>query len=184
MRGWPAVRKDRGPGEPGEPGARLHGAAGWPVLAVILAGALTAGCTLLSPVWGGNGLPGAAPACPWPLRVRGHPTAAEAGLVRCYLRAVARHDLAALRPLVNPAYRVTAAQLAQTAGARAGLATATFATSPIDTGVATVRIDFADGATGSVGIEIVNPQAAGSWRLDIGTAPGPAGPAPAGTPGG
>ncbi len=126
-------------------------------------------------MWGGNGLPGAAPACPWPLRVRGHPTAAEAGLVRCYLRAVARHDLAALRPLVNPAYRVTAAQLAQTAGARACLATATFATSPIDTGVATVRIDFADGATGSVGIEIVNPQAAGSWRLDIGTAPRPRG---------
>ena len=137
------------------------------------------------PCGGGNGLPGAAPACSWPLRVTGHATAAQTGLIRCYLQAVAQHDLGALNGLANPAYRVTGAQLAQTADARAGLAAAAIAMSPDDTGIGTVLINYADGATCSFGIEIVNPQVAGSWRLDLGAAaPGPAGPRPAGTPGG
>jgi hypothetical protein len=132
-----------------------------------------------------HGLPGAAPACSWPLRVDGHATAAQAGLIRCYLQAVAHHDLGALRGLDNPVYRATGAQLAQTADARSGLATATVTMSPEDTGIGTVRIGYADGATISFGIEIVNPSVAGSWRLDIGPGvPGPQGPPSAGTPGG
>ena len=56
--------------------------------------------------------------------------------------------------------------------------------SPDDTGIAIVRIGYADGATISFGIETVNPQVAGSWRLDIGAAaPGPQGPPPAATHG-
>lgn len=150
---------------------------------LILAGALTPGCTALAPLWGGNGLPGAAPACSWPLRVTGRATAAQTGLIRCYLQAVAQHDLGALRGLDNPTYRATAAQLAQTADARSGLATAAVTMSADDTGIGTVRIGYADGATCSLGIEIVNPAVAGSWRLDIGPGvPGPAGPAPASTP--
>ena len=112
-----------------------------------------------------------------------HATAAQAGLVRCYLRAVAQHNLAALKELASPSYRVTKAQLTQTADARAGRASATITPSPEDTGIATVRIDYADGAVSQFGIEIVNPQSAGSWRIDIGPpAPGPPGPAPAKTP--
>jgi hypothetical protein len=130
----------------------------------------------------GDDRPGAAPACSWPLRVAGPATAAQAGLIRCYLRAVAGHNLAALQPLVNPTYRATKAQLAQTADARAGRASATITTSPDDTGIATVRIDYADGAVSQFWIEIVNPSAAGSWRIDIGASvPGPRGTAPAGT---
>ena len=151
---------------------------------IAMAGAAMAGCTVLAPL-AGDGLPGAAPACSWPLRVAGHATAAQAGLVRCYLRALAEHDLAALKPLVNPTHRVTKAQLAQTADARSGRASATITLSPEDTGIATVRIDYADGVVSQFGIEIVNPDSAGSWRIDIGPpAPGPPGPAPAKTPAG
>lgn len=168
------MRTNRGQGEPAKSVATALG------VALILAGALTAGCTALAPLWGGNGLPGAAPACSWPLRVTGHATATQTGLIRCYLQAIAQHDLGALRGLDNPAYRATAAQLAQTADARSGLATAAVTISTEDTGIGTVRIGYADGATCSLGIEVVNPAVAGSWRLDIGPAvPGPAGPAPA-----
>ena len=147
--------------------------------AIVMAGAAMAGCTVL----GGDGLPGAAPACSWPLRVVGPATAAQSGLIRCYLRAVAGHNLAALQGLVNPTYRATKAQLAQTADARVGRASATITPSPEDTGIATVRIGYADGAACQFGIEIVNPGPAGSWRIDIGPpAPGPQGPAPAKTP--
>jgi hypothetical protein len=40
-------------------------------IVIVMAGAVIAGCTVL----GGDGLPGAAPACSWPLRVAGHATA-------------------------------------------------------------------------------------------------------------
>lgn len=161
-------------------GSMLHRAVRLPIAtAIVMAGAAVAGCTVL----GGDGLPGAAPACSWPLRVAGPATAAQSGLIRCYLRAVAGHNLAALRGLVNPTYRATEAQLAQTADARAGRASATITPSPEDTGIATVRIDYADGVVFQFAIEIVNPDTAGSWRIDIGPpAPGPQGPAPAKTP--
>lgn len=138
------------------------------VTAIVMAGTVTAGCTVLAPVLGGDALPGAAPTCSWPLRVTGHATATQAGLIQCYLQAVAHHDLGALEGLANPAYQVTGAELTQTADARAGLATATVSMSPDDAGIGTVQIDYADGATSSFGIEIVNPQVARSWRLDIG----------------
>jgi hypothetical protein len=155
------------------------------VTAILVVGAVAAGCALLAPVLGGNGLPGTAPACSWPLRIAGHATPAQAGLVRCYLRAVAKHNLAALRGLVNPTYRVTEAQLAQTPDARAGRASAKITPSPEDTGIASVRVGYADGAVCQFGIEIVNPQSAGSWRIDIGrSVPGPPRPAPAKTPAG
>lgn len=151
--------------------------------ASVMAGAVIAGCTVLAPLVSDG--PGAAPACSWPLRVAGPATAAQSGLIRCYLRAVAGHDLAALQGLVNPTYRATKAQLAQTADARAGRASATITPNDIDTGIATVRIDYADGAVCHFAIEIVNPDTAGSWRIDIGPpAPGPQGPAPAKTPAG
>ncbi len=167
-------------------GSMLRRAVRLPIAtATVMAGAVIAGCTALAPLVGSNGLPGAAPACSWPLRVAGPATAAQSGLIRCYLRAVAGHDLAALQGLVNPTYRATKAQLAQTADARAGQASATITPNDIDTGIATVRIDYADGAVCHFAIEIVNPDSAGSWRIDIGPpVPGPPGPAPAKTPAG
>ena len=153
------------------------------LISLVLISVVTGGVLLLGHAWR-FGRPGAAPACSWPLRVDGHATAAQTGLIRCYLQAVAQRDLGALKGLANPGYRVSSAQLAQAADARSGLATATVTMSQEDTGVGTVQVGYADGATCSFGIEIVNPQVAGSWRLDIGRAvPGPAGPAPAGTPG-
>ena len=144
---------------------------------LILISAVTAVALLLGHAWSSDG-PGAAPACSWPLRVDGHATAAQTGLIRCYLKAVAQHDLGALKGVANPRYRLTSAQLVQAGDARSGLATASVTMSPEDTGVGTVRIDYADGATGSFGIEIVNPQVAGSWRFDIGGAPQLSGPVP------
>jgi len=152
------------------------------VTAIVLAGALTAGCAVVSPLLGGDG-PGAAPSCSWPMRVSGHLIAAQAGLIRCYLQALAHHDLGALKGLANPAYRVTRAQLAQAADARAGVATVAVSMSPDDTGIGTVQIDYANGATCSLGIEIVNPSVAGSWRLDIGGSYPGTWPAPARTQG-
>ena len=153
------------------------------VVSFTLIAVVTGVVLLLAHPW--DDRPGAAPACSWPLRVSGSATAAQTGLIRCYLQAVAQHDLGALKGLANPAYRPTVAQLAQTADARAGRATAADTMSVEDTGIGTVQIDYADGATSSFGIEIVNPTVTGSWRLDIGgAAPGPQGPAPAGTPSG
>ena len=153
------------------------------VVSFTLIAVVTGVVLLLTHPW--DDRPGAAPACSWPLRVSGSATAAQTGLIRCYLQAVAQHDLGALKGLANPAYRPTRAQFARAADARAGLATATVTMSSDDTGIGTVQVDYADGATSSFGIEIVNPTVTGSWRLDIGgAAPGPQGPAPAGTPSG
>ena len=148
---------------------------------IVMAGAAMVGCTVLAPLVGDD-QPGAAPTCSWPLRVVGHATAAQSGLIRCYLRALAGHNLAAMKPLVNPTYRATKAQLAHTADARAGRASATITPDPEDTGIATVQINYADGVVSHFAIEIVNPAIAGSWRIDIGPpAPGPQGPADAKT---
>jgi hypothetical protein len=63
---------------------------------------LAAGCSL----WGST------PSCSWPLRVRGHATSEQAGLIRCYLRALAHHDAAGLRAVAyndtNRTVRITA----------------------------------------------------------------------------
>jgi hypothetical protein len=42
-----------------------------------------------------GGLPTSVPSCSWPLRVRGA-TSEQAGLIRCYLRALSNHDAAGL----------------------------------------------------------------------------------------
>jgi hypothetical protein len=73
-----------------------------------------------------TGLPTTTPSCSWPVKVRGPATAAQAGLIRCYVRAVTRHDLRGLQELVvpDPPMRVTGADLAHSADARAGAVTA------------------------------------------------------------
>jgi hypothetical protein len=181
--------------EPAEPAAHGDPAAAWrrarqrhPVLAevvkaVALAAAILAAGTGLAwavAIWTAVGYP----SCSWPLRARGHASVHQAGLIRCYLQALAHTDRGAMMAVTDddPPVRLTAADFTHAADARAGLATATFAPNPADSASATVTITFADGA--HTRLYLLNLIAVGGpsvWRLQIGTAvgPGPSGPPPA-----
>src|SRR5215813_8314878 len=76
------------------------------------------------------------PSCSWPMRTHGKPTREQAGLVRCYLRALAKRDTAGLLAVATsiPPVRITNADLTHSRDAGAGLATVTFL--PADTDVA------------------------------------------------
>jgi len=86
------------------------------------------------------------PTCSWPLQVHGTAGPAHAGLVRCYLRALAGRDTAGLMAVAAdiPPVRITSADLAYSADARAGLATAAFTPNPVDPTSAFVTITYAD----------------------------------------
>lgn len=117
------------------------------------------------------GLPTSVPSCSWPLRVRGHATSEQAGLIRCYLRALARHDTAGLLAVAyatNGPVRFTAADFRHAADTRAGLATATFTPGDMDNAYA-VTITYADHATQTIAMGLANPGSMHSWRLGIGT---------------
>lgn len=123
-------------------------------------------------------------ACPWPLQVRGTASPAQAGLVRCYLRALASRDTAGLMAVAAdiPPVRITSADLRYSADARAGLATATFTPSPIDTTSAFVTIAYADGIRENAGMmNMIAMGGPSGWRMNIGTDinPGSSGPPPA-----
>lgn len=124
------------------------------------------------------------PSCSWPLRIRGKPTSAQAGLVRCYLRALANRDTAgllAVAPTIPPV-RITGADLAHAADARSGRATVTFLAALVDTFWVPVIITYADGATDRLGVQnMVEMGGPSVWRMSIGTDvhPGTGGPSPA-----
>jgi hypothetical protein len=112
------------------------------------------------------------PACSWPLQVRGTASLAQAGLVRCYLRALASRDTTGLMAVAAdiPPVRITSADLAYSADARAGLATATFAPNPEDATSAFVIITYAAGVRENA--SMMNMVAMGGpsgWRMNIGT---------------
>lgn len=122
--------------------------------------------------------------CSWRLHIRGRPTATQARLVRCYLRALAHRDVAGLLAVAAniPPVRITHADLAHAADARAGLATATFTPNPSDSSSALLTIIYADGARAQLGLQNMNAMGGPSvWRLVIGTdaRPEPPGPSPA-----
>jgi hypothetical protein len=123
------------------------------------------------------------PACSWPLQVRGTASPAQAGLVRCYLRALASRDTAGLMAVAAdiPAVRITSADLTYSADARAGLATATVTPNPNDTTFAGATITYADGVHDNA--SMMNMIAMGGpsgWRMNIGTVINPgSGPPPA-----
>ena len=128
---------------------------------------------------------GGTPACSWPLQVRGTASQEQAGLVRCYLRALANRDTAGLQAVAAdiPPVRITSTDLAYSADARAGLATATFTPNQVDPTSAFVTITYADGVQ-EKDAGMMNMIAMGGpsgWRMIIGTDvnPGPAGPPPA-----
>lgn len=125
-------------------------------------------------VWGGYAwvTRDRTPSCSWPLRIRGTATAQEAGLVRCYLRALARRNMADLYAIADniPKVRITEADLKYSADARSGIATAYFSPSSISTSYVGLTINYADGAVESTGI--LNMAAMGgssTWRMAIGS---------------
>ena len=154
--------------------------------AVVAASVIVGGAAL---AWGGRVAweayeTSGTPACSWQLQVRGTATPAQAGLVRCYLRALAGGDTAGLLAVADyiPPVRITRADLAHSADARAGLATATFRQNPVDSTSAFVDITYADGTReDDLGlIDMIAMGGSSGWRLVIGTDinPGPSGPTP------
>ncbi len=124
------------------------------------------------------------PSCSWSLRIHGKPTPAQAGLVRCYLRALAHRDTAALLAVAAniPPVRITKADLAHSADARSGRATATFLSATVDSDWVPVIITYADGATDRLGVQnMIEMGGPSVWRMSIGTDvnQGPPGPPPA-----
>ena len=108
----------------------------------------------------------------------------QAGLVRCYLRALAHRDTAALLAVAAdiPPVRITKADLTHSADARTGRATATFLPALVDTAFFEVIITYADRATDRLGVQNMVAMGGPSvWRMSIGTDvnPGPSGPPPA-----
>jgi hypothetical protein len=155
--------------------------------------AVLAGVVLLAAAWyvraSDDGLPTSVPSCSWPLRVRGLATSEQAGLVRCYLRALAAHDrggMLAVADTSDAPIRITRADFAHAADAGSGTATATFTPNQDDTANIDVTIAFADRARQTLQMHAANPSSAHSWRLDIGTAivspGGPSAPPPLTSP--
>ncbi len=113
------------------------------------------------------------PSCSWPLRVRGTATGQQAGLVRCYLKAVAEHNTGQLTAVARniPAAHITRSDFRYSQDARGGVATAIFAPNPIDSTYVYVKIRFADGTVDdSEGIiNMVSMGGPSVWRMDIGS---------------
>jgi hypothetical protein len=129
---------------------------------------------LIGAVWGGYAwvTHDRAPSCSWPLRIRGTATGEQAGLVRCYVKALAGRDKAGLYAVAQniPRVRITAADLTYSADARTGLATAYFAPSSISNSYVGLTITFADGAVESTGIlDMAAIGGPSTWRMTIGS---------------
>lgn len=118
-----------------------------------------------------DGLPDSVPQCSWPLKAAGPASGEQVGLVRCYVKAVARRDLPALRSLAVPGagLTVSGSQLAHSADARSGTATAAFVPNPEDSAYVNVTITYADSTRERVAIELANPASLHSWRIAIGS---------------
>jgi hypothetical protein len=148
------------------PPNRLGWAAGLACVAVLAAAGYLAWAAIV------GGQPASVPSCSWPLQVRGHAASNQAGLIRCYLRALAHHDVSGLLTLADTTagpVRITPADFRHAADARTGTASATFTQLENDN-IFAVKIMFADHVTQTVGMA---PEAttgsSAPWRLEIGT---------------
>jgi len=115
------------------------------------------------------------------MRIHGKPTREQAGLVRCYLRALAKRDTAGLLAVATniPPVRITRADLTHSGDARAGLAAVTFLPADTDVTFVPVVITYADGASDRLGIQnMIAMGGPSAWRMTIGAdvSPGPPGP--------
>jgi hypothetical protein len=155
------------------------------VVAAVVSVALLALVGYKAVVAAGDDGPTSVPTCSWPLRVHGSASREQAGLIRCYIRALATHDVAGLQAVADndPPVRITAGQFTHAADARAGTATATFVPDQTDGADVTVKIAFANGTSDTVSVVLANPASAHSWRIQIGAISNPDTnvPAPAST---
>jgi hypothetical protein len=136
------------------------------VLSTICLGLAGAGAWAWSQAARGD-LPTSTPSCSWPLRIRGQPSAGETGLVRCYLRALARCDRAGLSA-VSWYGQLTKTDMARSADARAGTATVTFTPNESDSADTSLKITYANGVTdATLSIHEENPIVMNSWRIQL-----------------
>jgi hypothetical protein len=143
---------------------------------------LAAGGYLVAAVASSSDGPTSVPSCSWPLRVRGPATTEQAGLVRCYLRALATHDQNGMLDVADTSepVTITGAAFVHAADAQTGTATALFRPNDSDSAYFDVIVTFADGARADLSMELVNPASVHSWRMEIGTyPPDPSAPEPA-----
>jgi hypothetical protein len=116
--------------------------------------------------------PTSVPSCSWPLTVTGKTTPVQAGLIKCYLRALAQRDRSGLSAVADQPASIGSADFALSADARSGKAQAAFAPNLVAGATVDVDIKFADGAKTSVEMILANPASWNSWRLQIGPATG------------
>ncbi|MGV9563045.1 hypothetical protein [Streptomyces sp. NPDC003480] len=118
----------------------------------------------------------AAPSCSWPVHLE-KANSDQAGLIRCYLRAIAHHSTSELRIVVrarndNGPTGFSAADFAHTHDVNSGTATATVVGNDVDSADATVMIRYADGVRQELELHLANPSSTDSWRFwDVGTYP-------------
>ena len=117
-----------------------------------------------------------APSCSWSARIE-KANADQAGLIRCYLRALAQHSDSGLHEVVPSRDNegptgFSTADFAHSRDAAAGAATVTVKANDEDTADASVTISYADGAQDLLEIHLANPASAHSWRfVNIGSYP-------------
>jgi hypothetical protein len=153
----------------------LAGRAKLPVVRAVCGGVVIAGMA-----WGVHSAwvawrNGGTPSCSWPVNVQGAATDQQIGLVRCYLKALAGRDTASLETVAAgaPGVRITGipgADWVHSADARAGLASAIFTPSPVDTSYVLLEIVYANGKHEKTGIlNMIERGGPSVWRMDIGT---------------
>jgi hypothetical protein len=108
------------------------------------------------------------PSCDWPLQVQGEGTHEQAGLIRCYVRAVAHRDLTTLSQLVTNMGKLPTmhpSDVRQSRDALSGTATATFTPNNASSADMNAVIRYADGAVVYLDLQLANVMSAHSWRV-------------------
>ena len=155
-------------------GRRWRAAAGTAVLVVIVALlAVVVGRKVLHAAAGPDA---SAPSCSWSAHID-YANSDQAGLIRCYLSALAHHSSSEMRSVVpatgnNGPTGFSASDFVHGADARSGSATVTVAGSDVDSADASLSIRFADRAREEHEIHLADPGSSRSWRfVDVGTYP-------------
>jgi hypothetical protein len=113
--------------------------------------------------------PTSVPSCKWPLQIFDKPTHDEAGLMRCYVSAVARRDLPALSKVFtgvrNTLPTMHASDVRQSADALSGTASAHFIENGVTSTLLHVTLRYADGAQAEIDLGWANYTTEHSWRI-------------------
>jgi len=115
-------------------------------------------------------------ACAWNANIS-NANRDQAGLIRCYLKAIAQHSESGLRSVVRTTEDggptgFTDADFAHSADANSGPATVTVTSNGSDGADATVKIQYANGTHDELEIHLADPNSAHSWRFwSVGTQP-------------